>query len=147
MSAKSWYSTQGTYCRTVEGIPQFVTNFASLFDQLVECFLLDCSYSSSCLGMPWQFSRSYFLFLFREVHGQYPVVTPATKQYLQQFEAQSRKSKIKNTAVKVVFLPNFGCQCHKKLINIILIRIKGHFHIVNTNLHHIIMQFRIAKSM
>lgn len=32
------------------------------------------------------------LFL-REVHSQLPVVTPATKQYLQQFEAQSRKSK------------------------------------------------------
>ena len=57
----------------------------------------------------------FFLYLFRDVHGQYPVVTPATKQYLQQFEAQSRKSKIKNKAifVKVVVLQNFACQCYE----------------------------------
>lgn len=39
--------------------------------------------------------------MIREIHGQYPVVTPATKQFLQQFEAQSRKSKRQH--IKVIF--------------------------------------------
>lgn len=51
--------------------------------------------------------RNYILFLFsfliREIHGQYPVVTPATKQFLQQFEAQSRKSKKQHIKVILLF--------------------------------------------
>jgi len=83
---------------------------------------------------------SLFPFLFREVHGQYPVVTPATKQYLQQFEAQSRKSKIKNTSklAKVTyFYKILLVSATKELINIILIRRKTHFPIFNSNLHGI----------
>lgn len=39
------------------------------------------------------FHTRFFPCFQREIHSQFPVVTPATKQFLQQFEAQSRKSK------------------------------------------------------
>lgn len=39
------------------------------------------------------FHTRFFPCFHREIHSQFPVVTPATKQFLQQFEAQSRKSK------------------------------------------------------
>ena len=39
------------------------------------------------------FALVVFPCFHREIHSQFPVVTPATKQFLQQFEAQSRKSK------------------------------------------------------
>lgn len=35
----------------------------------------------------------------RELHGQNPVVTPCNKQFLSQFEMQSRKSKLFLSAV------------------------------------------------
>lgn len=38
------------------------------------------------------FHTCFFPCFNREIHSQFPVVTPATKQFLQQFEAQSRKS-------------------------------------------------------
>ena len=38
------------------------------------------------------FHTCFFPCFHREIHSQFPVVTPATKQFLQQFEAQSRKS-------------------------------------------------------
>lgn len=47
----------------------------------------------------------------RELHGQNPVVTPCNKQFLSQFEMQSRKSKpFLRVALKKLFIPKVAWQ-------------------------------------
>lgn len=47
----------------------------------------------------------------RELHGQNPVVTPCNKQFLSQFEMQSRKSKAFLCVVlKKLFIPKVAWQ-------------------------------------
>ena len=77
------------------------------------------------------FHTCFFPCFHREIHSQFPVVTPATKQFLQQFEAQSRKSK-----GVVIFFPMMLIFTAEGYLRItFLSKLRREIHTVNFEMH------------
>lgn len=78
------------------------------------------------------FHTCFFPCFHREIHSQFPVVTPATKQFLQQFEAQSRKSK----GVFIFFPNNIDFYCWRLSKNYFSFKTwQRETHTVNFEMH------------
>lgn len=98
--SENWTKTCETVC-----VFCFQVFFCSFFmvhqdieerEKLVVFFVVLLSFRFALVGVGSEASSKKLMDLLpkRELHGQNPVVTPCNKQFLSQFEMQSRKSKL-----------------------------------------------------
>lgn len=121
--SESWTTTHGTIsvssfqvffcllCLTFFMRPQDIQEMERLWCNFF--FFLPLPFRFALVGVGSEASSKKLMDLLpkRELHGQNPVVTPCNKQFLSQFEMQSRKSKpFLRVALKKLFIPKVAWQ-------------------------------------